>query len=93
MSVHYEGKVSLAGPLAQRDISIDHGLDLPGGARYWFSEVRPGDVAVLRPGDEFDATYRAGPRKLDRWLRESPAPKKADRLGAIYGEYTQETWR
>lgn len=36
MSVHYEGKVSLAGPLAQRDISIGLGLDLPGGARYWF---------------------------------------------------------
>ena len=36
MSVHYEGKVSLSRPLAQRDISIGLGLDLPGGARYWF---------------------------------------------------------
>jgi AraC-like DNA-binding protein len=83
MSAHYEGKVSLVGPLAQRDISIGLGLDVPGGSRHWLREVRTGDVAVFRPGDELDVTHAEGSLYMTFILSEERLMEAAEFEGLL----------
>jgi AraC-like DNA-binding protein len=82
-SGYLRGKVSLVGPLSQRDITLGVGLNLSGGTRHWLQEVSTGNVGVFRPGGEHDAIYADGSLYLTLTLSEDRLMEEAESEGLI----------
>ena len=80
-SGYIRGKVSLAGPLPQRHITIGLGLDFAAGARHWLREVDTGCVGLVQPGGEHDAIYADGSLYLKVTLSEDRLLAEAEHEG------------
>ena len=80
-SGYLRGRVSLAGPLPQRHVTIGLGLDFAGGARHWLREVQTGCVGLVPPGGEQDAIYGDGSLYLKVTLSEDRLLAEAEHEG------------
>src|SRR5271165_5410417 len=80
-SGHLRGRVSLAGPLPQRLITIGLGLDFAAGVRHWLREVGTGCVGLVQPGGEHDAIYANGSLYLKITLLEDRLLAEAEHEG------------
>jgi len=80
-SGYLRGRISLAGPLPQRHITIGLGLNFAAGARHWMREVGTGCVGLAQPGAEHDAIYADGSLYLKVTLSEDRLLAEAEHEG------------
>jgi len=80
-SGYLRGRVSLAGALPQRHITIGLGLDFAAGVRHWLREVGTGCVGLAQPGGEHDAIYADGSLYLKVTLSEERLLAEAEHEG------------
>jgi len=80
-SGHLRGRVSLAGPLPQRHLTVGLGLDFAAGARHWLREVGTGCVGPVQPGGEHDAIYADGSLYLKITMSEDRLLAEAEHEG------------